>query len=871
MAAGGGVADVSHAPPPRASAQQHHVGRSLERAQLASCLTHVADTGGLLVAVCGEPGIGKTTLVDDFVRELDDSERAHVGVGRTSERVAGTEAYVPLLDAIEDLIRRDRSRLLGRILKETAPLWLAQLGTAIAREFVARRGKPDTVPRTQDRFKRELVAFLHAASRLKPIALVIDDLHWADPSTIDLLAYLVRQLGHAPVMVVAAYRPEEVLAERHPFPAIKHDLQARGLCRSISVGFLTRADLGDYIDRVLHPHRLPAEFADVVFGKTEGNPLFMVALLHDLRETAVLGLTDGHWSLTRSVSDIARELPESVRGMIQRKIDSLPEKSHRLLLAASVQGQEFDAATVAAVLAAADLETEEQLDWLDRVCGFVHKTGDVELPDGTLTARYRFVHVLYQERLYDTLAPSRRIVLSRDTAQALERFHASRPAAVAPQLASLYEAGRDFSRAADNFLASARQAADVFAYADAVVFGQRGLDALGRLPDSNERRARELAILMVIGAPMKAVRGFASDHVLQNFERAYALCRSMPDAKELADVLWALWASQIVRLDVDAAGRSVERLEELAHNSSDSTVSAQAIAGRMLVAYYRGDFERTQEYCARMLAVYDPAIHQSLRSTVGWDAGMSAQVYLAWSSLALGFADRAVTQAEAGLAHARRLGHIQTLVYALYFAAIVSHWRADWETFAHRVEEIARLASDYQLVHFATLATCLSGDYLFQQGRHDEGLRLMREGLAAYDALRARSSRPRFAAMLGSALAVAGQPEEGLAVIDGEIRAIGAARFFESELYRVRGELLKVRGTGRDFDAAEQSFEHALALARAQRAKTFELRALTSLCALSALRGQVRHDDELLILVRGFPEGHANPAFREARALLTSL
>jgi hypothetical protein len=147
----------------------------------------------------------------------------------------------------------------------------------------------------------------------------------------------------------------------------------------------------------------------------------------------------------------------------------------------------------------------------------------------------------------------------------------------------------------------------------------------------------------------------------------------------------------------------------------------------------------------------------------------------------------------------------------------------------------------------------------------------MRKGLAVYDALRARSSRPRFAAMLAAALAAVRELDEGLAIVDGEIRNIGAARFFEAELYRVRGELLKERGRPSDLDAAQQSFEHALALARAQRARTFEVRALTSMCALTALRGQVRHADELRVIVHGFTEGLTSPALSEARALLTSL
>ena len=227
------------------------------------------------------------------------------------------------------------------------------------------------------------------------------------------------------VLIVVTYRPSDMLLAKHPFLQIKPDLQARGVCRELLLEFLNEAEIAEYLALEFPGHRFPAEFPQLIHAKTEGSPLFMADLLRYLRDRGVIAWqtarrSGDRWTLAQALPDIERELPESVRGMIERKIAQLSEEDRTLLTAASVQGYEFDSAVVAQALKLDADEVEERLEKLERVFAFVKLTSEAEFPNRTLTLKYRFVHVLYQNALYAGLRATRKATLSRDVALALE-------------------------------------------------------------------------------------------------------------------------------------------------------------------------------------------------------------------------------------------------------------------------------------------------------------------------------------------------------------------------------------------------------------------------------------------------------------------
>ena len=379
-----------------------------------------AEGRGLLLCVTGEPGLGKTTLVEDFLAELAAGDRPHgLARGRCSERLAGTEAYLPFLEALDSLIQGTGGAAAAQVMKVVAPTWYVQLAPLAAEDPALARVLEEAKGASQERRKRELGVFLDELSRRRPLVVFLDDVHWADPSSVDLLAYLGSKCAGLRLLLVLTYRPSDLLRSQHPFGPVKLELQGQGVCREISLPFLSRDDFDSYLALAFAGHQFPGELAAVLHARTEGNPLFMVDLLRYLRDRGVIVQDDGRWALVRAVPDLQRELPESVRGMIQRKVDRLSTSDRHLLMAASVQGPEFDSAVVAQLLGREPADVEERLDVLERVHYLVRLVREQAFPDGALTVRYGFVHVLYQNALYAALQPTRKAAWSAAAAQAL--------------------------------------------------------------------------------------------------------------------------------------------------------------------------------------------------------------------------------------------------------------------------------------------------------------------------------------------------------------------------------------------------------------------------------------------------------------------
>ena len=283
----GGGGPVRLLGPVLSSVQRYTVGRHDELAELRAGFESAAAGRGLFLCVTGEPGIGKTILVEDFLAELAASGRTcTVGRGRCSERLAGAEAYLPFLEALESLLHGQDGEAVARVMKVVAPTWYAQVAPRAAEDSSFARVLLEGKAASQERLKRELGAFLQEVSRSRPLLLFLDDLHWADASTIDLLAYIGSRCAGLPLLLLLTYRPTDLLLSKHPFVPLKQDLQARGVCREVVMELLLRQELERYLALEFPQHCFPDEFAALIHGKTEGNPLFMVDLLRHLRDRA---------------------------------------------------------------------------------------------------------------------------------------------------------------------------------------------------------------------------------------------------------------------------------------------------------------------------------------------------------------------------------------------------------------------------------------------------------------------------------------------------------------------------------------------------------------------------------------------------------
>ncbi len=557
--------------------------------------------------------------------------------------------------------------------------------------------------------------------------------------------------------------------------------------------------------------------------------------------------------------------------MIARKIERLTDADRKLLVAASVQGHEFDSAVVSEALGADPGDVEERLEALDRVHVFVRAIGEQEVPDRTLTLRYRFVHVLYQNVLYASFQPTRRASLSGKVAAALARHHGPNAPGVAAELAMLYESARDFPQAAARFLVAAQHAAGLFGFREAAGLAKRGLSALEALPEDAARLQQELGLQLILGLSLRSFLGWAAPEVEKVYTRARELCSKLGDPPELFPVLWGLTLVHAIRGNLRIFRTLAEQLLAQAEQTGTTTF---LVAGHQMMASvceFMGETVESSEHFERAVALHDPAQHVYYSANFGLDPGMIARAISIRPLWYLGLADRSLDRMRETLALARSVKQPITLAFAIILAEHIRLLRGELNEAVALGDEAIALCREYSLAQEMEWARCFQALAYAHLGRAEEGVEQLKDSLGAMDRINAGLLRATFLAHLGEALLKAGRPDEGLrAVADGFVAAEKTLeRWDVAELHRVRGELLRQLAR---IDEAEESFRASIAVARPQGARALELRAATGLARLLKDAGRTGEARELLDGVYGtFVEGLDTRDLVEARELLSAL
>ncbi len=839
------------------------VGRENDRARLFAAFADAVHGHGSVLSIVGEPGIGKTTLVEDCLATIAaESFATSVARGRCSERLAGTEAYLPVLEALEDVLRRDRDSVVRQAMERVAPTWYANLRSESA-ERVA-EGSTDLRAVSQEKMKREIAALLTEASRAQPVIFFIDDLHWADASTVDLLAYLAPRIAELRVLVVVTFRPSEMRMSKHPFLSVHLDLQARGIAHELALDFLSLNDVKEFLDLQYPGNAFPGEFARAIHTKTEGNPLFMVDVVRYLGAQGVIAEGDGRWQLARSVPDIDRDLPQSVRSMIERKIEQLDESDRRLLAAASVQGYEFDSAIVAAVLGQDAADVEEQLLTLERVYVFVTRIEERELPDRTLSVRYRFVHVLYQNTLYASLSASRRVGQSARVAEALERHYGARAAEVASELAPLYEAARNPARAAAYYAIAAQRASQVFAFAEAETLGLKGIAQVELLPEGAERIGLELGLRTSLGFTSLTRRGYAHPDTAVNMNRAREICHQLGEVPSLAPVLFGLCLYHVAGSNLELGHDAAQRLQRLAEGTGESAHRMVAHVASAGVLHYKGWPREGLEHFESARAHFDPARREADRARFFSDPyliGACVTVRGLWLTGRVNAARERMIEA---WALARITRDPQNRAFAALFAGELELELGQVEEAERITAEALRLCEEYGIVSERLWNGAYHGAALVRLGRPTEALAELELVVGTMQAIRGLIVMPRFCGYIAEALAALGRRDEAFATIEKAL-TIGnetGEHLWDSDLLRQRAELLLSSAPhplpADIAEAAEDAYTTAIALAAERTMLPFELRASLGLAALWKSQGR---GEEARALVEGvyarFPEATA--------------
>jgi predicted ATPase len=774
---------------------------------------------------------------------------------------------MPWLDAFSRLCREQNSCI--ALLRRHAPMWLAQMPWLVdeAERLALQR---ETTGATRARMLREMAQALDALTAEKPLVLALEDLHWSDYSTLDLIAYVARRREPAPLMLIGTFRPVEVILSGHPLKAVKHELESHQFCEELALGFLSENAVADYLKLRIPMGQLPEELPQLIHGRTEGNPLFMVNMVDELLTNCVID-DAGRCHLNASVEEIAVAAPAGVLQMIEKHAERLSAAEKQVLEACSVEGMEFSAAAVAAALQTQEIEIDDCCQRLARRQQFLQPATQKWLPDGTVTGRYGFGHALYQNAFYARLTSARRAELHLRIANYYETHYGDQAIEIAAELALHFEEGRDGKRAVKYLILAARQANQVFAAREAVVLANRGLVLVARLASPRERCEQELALQVILGNALMATKGFAAPEVRQTYSRARELCRELGETSYLLPVLYGLFVNHATSGEYQTALELGKEFLSLAEQNGDPAI----VVGHRLIGqplFWKGDLPAARKHLEQVVSLYDPAQHRQLTWLYGQEPGMAGHAFLALTLWFLGYPDSALKQHEETLRLAREVSHAQSQAYALTFAAMHLQIRGDCQGTRELAEKMTSIASEHGLPVWLAWGKILLGWTRAKQGQAAEGIREMQSGLKIMQNSGVRIFHSYYRCLLGEGYREAKQFDEGLRTLAEAVAFRGdmEEHFWEAEEHRLKGELLSLQGAG--IAEVEQSFQKAIELARKQSAKSLELRAVMSLSRLWQGQGKVAEGRELLAQTYGwFTEGFDTPDLQAAKELLEEL
>jgi predicted ATPase/DNA-binding winged helix-turn-helix (wHTH) protein len=466
---------------------QDLVGRGGVLKMLRETWQRVLNGERQIIFITGELGIGKTALAEVFQRRVAFGEQSiRIAHGQCIEGYGSKEAYGPVLDALGRLCRGPQAEPLVEILSAEAPTWLAQLPGLLTRE---RREmlQREISGATRERMVRELGDALESITAETALLLFLEDLQWVDDATVDLISALARRRTPAKLMLLATYRPLD--PPRHSLKALISDLLVRRWCHEIDLTPLSQADVEEYLDAQLPTSLPPPGLSALVHRHSEGNPLFMVAALEHMAKRNLVTRANGQWQLQVPLEQIAFEVPDDLRHMIEAQLERLSEQELRALELASIAGASFSASVISS---ASDIDSsgvETLYEKLSRRRHILKWTCTHSLPDGSFTERYAFAHVLYRQVLYDRQTPGRRAKLHRRIGERLAAMYARRMEDVVPELAYHFEQGADWPRAIDYLRQAAEIAGRRHAHRQADTMLARALDLVNHLPEAERLHA----------------------------------------------------------------------------------------------------------------------------------------------------------------------------------------------------------------------------------------------------------------------------------------------------------------------------------------------------------------------------------------------
>jgi class 3 adenylate cyclase/predicted ATPase len=847
------------------------VGREQEIRLLLECWVKAQEEVAQIMLLTGEAGIGKSRLVQ-VLKELI-TGTLYTGLTCHCSPYYQNSVLYPIINLIQRALglRREDSpeeslhkleTAVGEWMPESASEAVPLLASLLSLPLLNRYPPLALMPQRQrEKTLETLLAILSKIAMRQPVLLVIEDLHWADPSTLELIKRLTDLKSTTRVLTVLTFRPEFTPPWSMPTDGVADRFH------QITLTHLDREQIEVMIKRITKGKTLPSELIQQIITKTDGVPLLVEEVTKMILESSLLREYEDHYKLAGPLPALA--IPTTVQDLLTTRLDQLEVTTVKeVAQIGSMLGREFSYELIQALVPLLDEPTlQTKLDQLVKA-EIIYQRG---IPP---QAKYFFKHVLIQETAYASMLRSKRQQYHGQIAQVLqERFPEN--AEMQPELLAHHYTEASLKEQAIAYWQKAGQrAVERSAHVEAIGHFNRGLELLNTLPDTPEQTRQRLTLQLALGVPLIVIKGYAASEVERVYTQARELCRRVEETPQLFLALRGLVSFYFLKGELRTALELGEQCMHLTQNFQDPDFLLEAHKMLGFTLFGLGELISALQHLEKGIAIYNFQRHRSpafLHYVA--DPGVVCLSHIAWILWFLGYPDQALKRSYEALTLAQKLSHPFSLVYALYCVTSIYHYCRDVGTTQERAEEVIILANEHGFPFWSAAGSLYRGWALAEQGRREEGIAHMNQSLKAYRSMGAEMLQPLFLALLAEAYGKVRQVEKGLTLL---IEALTMAhrngeRFYEAELYRLKGELLLALSTENQAEA-ETCFHRALNITRSKSAKSVELRVTISLSRLLTKQGKREEARQMLAEIYGwFTEGFETADLKEARALLEEL
>jgi class 3 adenylate cyclase/predicted ATPase len=827
------------------------VGRDDELELLLRRWQQAKDCEGQVVLISGEPGIGKSRLIAALEERV--AEEAHLKLKYFCSPHHRDSALQPIIARWQNdagFVRSEPADArLDKLETLLLPLGATREEVALIAELLGVRGGERYPPldlspeRKKEQTFGALNRILDERARRSPVLILFEDAHWADPSSLELLDRLIMRLASLPVMVIISFRPEFHAPWVGQASVILMVLSRLGPRQATTLA-----------SQVVVGQALPAGMLERIVAQTDGVPLFIEELTKAVLERA-------------SQPDIsALSVPSTLQASLMARLDRLPVAKQVAQIGAVI-GREFSHELLVTVAGIPEAALTQGLDELVNA-GLAFRRGTP--PE----AIYSFKHALVQDAAYMSLLRSTRQKLHSRIAKVLEEQWPDVVETQPELLAHHFTQAGSMERAADYWQRAGERAFRRSAAAEATGHLAKSIDVLRTLPEDRAQAERELHLQTMLGQACIARHGYAALETAAAFARARDLVESLGDVPQQFPVLYGFWAVQYVRMAIreqqNLAGHILALAEQ--HPDPERLCVAHRICGA--TNEMMGELPAAREHLEQAIALYDPERHGSTAFTFGQDLGVAVLSHLVWVLWLLGYPDQASRRQAEALALARSVGHKNTQGFALMYSAMAGAYGHNAGVAAEHSASLLELAREQKFDLWRAGATVVKGWAIARQGHGAVGIAAIERGLAEWTGSGAEWMRPFFLSLLADACALSGDVRRALGELDEAIAAVERTgqRWPDAELHRLRGQFLTALPDGGRPGEASAAFQRAIQIAQHQSAKSWELRAATSLARLWRDKGKHADACDLLAPVYAwFTEGFATPDLKEAKAMLDTL